>query len=473
MTPAFRLRRGALILVVLLFFRASYGFAQQPLAAETRLGWWQDAKFGMFLHWGLYSVAGGDWKGKRYKGNEHFMLYERIPLKEYATLAAGLNPVRYDAEQWVRAAKDAGMKYIVITAKHHEGFAMFNSPSNDYNIVKRTPYGQDPMVPLAAACRKHGLKLCFYYSLGRDWEDPDVPTNWPVKAGRSNSWDYPNEDAKDLARYIERKVKPQLRELLTQYGPVGVIWFDTPELITAAQSRELREFVLSLQPNCLINSRVGNGLGDFEVSEQKLVAEVAAKPWESSITMSKGWGYNRHDTAYKSPELLVRNLVQVVSKGGNFLLNIGPTSAGELPAPSLQNLAAVGRWMRRNQEAIYGTSPLASADQPEAVAESAPPAAANTMKDALNDVTSKAITPDFRYTTKNGKTYLFARSWPPPLITVPAYAGRPIRRVRLLGDAKKLKWKLENGNLLLPIPADFAGEIPVYVFELEHQRAGR
>lgn len=472
----FRRRRSALLLAVLFSFLVQSGWAQHPQRNDARLGWWQDAKFGLFLHWGLYSVAGGDWKGKRYRGNEHFMLYERIPLREYATLADSLTLARYDPEQWVKAAKDAGMRYIVITAKHHEGFAMFNSASSAYNIVQRTPYGQDPMVPLAAACRKYGLKLCFYYSLGRDWEDPDVPTNWPTKAGRSNSWDYPNEDAKDLSRYLERKVKPHLRELLTQYGPVGVIWFDTPELVTAEQSRELRDFVLALQPNCLVNSRVGNGLGDFEVAEQKLVAETTARPWEASITMSKGWGYNRHDTAYKSPELLVRNLIQVVSTGGNLLLNIGPTGAGELPARSLRHLAAVGRWMRINQEAIYGASPLPQSPQPVVAVTAESGGAtltANTMQDALNDVTPKTIVSDFRYTTKNGKTYLFARSWAPPLITVPAYAGAPIKRIRLLGSTKKVNWKLENSHLQLPVPADFNAEIPIYVFELKHRRAPR
>ncbi|MDE1192739.1 MAG: alpha-L-fucosidase, partial [Arachidicoccus sp.] len=211
----------------------------QPKIPHPNMQWWQDAKFGLFLHWGLYSVAGGDWNGHAYKGNEHFMLYEKIPWKVYgSTLAPQFNPVKFDADAWVKMAKNAGMKYVVITAKHHEGFAMFNSQSSDYNIVKMTPWGKDPMKMLAAACKKEGIRLCFYYSLGRDWQDPNVPTNWPVKGGRSNTWDFPDEDKKDFTKYFHRKVLPQIRELLTQYGRVGVLWFDTPELIPKNDSEE-------------------------------------------------------------------------------------------------------------------------------------------------------------------------------------------------------------------------------------------
>ncbi|MEO6523048.1 MAG: alpha-L-fucosidase [Mucilaginibacter sp.] len=184
----------------------------QKSTQDQKMKWWQDGKFGMFLHWGLYSQAAGDWKGKPYKGNEHFMIYEKLHLKEYATLANDFNPTLFNADQWVKTAKDAGMKYIVLTTKHHEGFAMYNSPSSEYNIVKKTPFKRDPVKELAAACKKNGMKFCFYYSLGRDWEDPDVATNWPTKGGRSNLTDYPNEDTKDFSKYFERKVKPQISQ---------------------------------------------------------------------------------------------------------------------------------------------------------------------------------------------------------------------------------------------------------------------
>jgi len=256
--------RNTKTILLLLFALAGLNLFGQPAP------WFTDGKFGLFLHWGLYSQTAGDWDGHPTKGGEHFMLYERIPVKTYAKIADQFNPTAFDADRWVQLAHDAGMKYIVITAKHHDGFAMYNSAVSDYNIIRRTPWAKDPMLALAAACKKYGLKLCFYYSLGRDWENPDVPTNWPTKAGRSNTWDYPDEDAKDLSKYVENKVKPQLRELLTQYGPIGIIWFDTPELITKKQSQEIRDLIHSIQPQCIINSRIGNGLGDYAVVEQSL-----------------------------------------------------------------------------------------------------------------------------------------------------------------------------------------------------------
>ena len=326
----------------------------------NKLKWWQDAKFGLFLHWGLYSI--GEWNGKPQKGNEHFMFAERIPLKEYAKIGDSFNPINFNADAWVKSAKDAGMKYIVITAKHHDGFAMFNSPSDNYNIVKATPYHHDPMMDLATACKKYGLKLCFYYSLGRDWASPDA--TWAKEGSKAgNTWDFPNEQTKDYNKYIENKVKPQLKELLTQYGPIGLIWFDTPEGTTPAQSESLRKLILSIQPNCIINSRVGNGFGDYAVSEQKIVAGAELNPWESCITMSGKWGFSKFDKAWKMPELLVRHLVEIVCKGGNLLLNIGPDNLGEFPEQSTKNLRAIGKWMKTNSEAIYGTKPYTTVSE--------------------------------------------------------------------------------------------------------------
>lgn len=212
-------------------------------AGKEDMKWFTDAKFGMFIHWGLYSQTAGDWKGHPTKGGEHFMLYERIPVKEYALIANDFNPTEFNARKWVKTAKEAGMKYIVITSKHHDGFAMYHSACSDYNIVTRTPFARDPMKELADECRKQGLKFGFYYSLGRDWEDPDVPTNWPTKAGRSNTWDFPDEDNKNLQAYIDRKVLPQLTELLTNYGEIAMMWFDTPEMVTKEQSRSIRRLI--------------------------------------------------------------------------------------------------------------------------------------------------------------------------------------------------------------------------------------
>ena len=465
--------KKVLRLFMLLLFMQTVAFSQTPAVDNAaKMDWWKDAKFGLFVHWGLFSVAGGEWKGKPYKGNEHFMLYEKIPWKEYATLADNFNPQKFNADAWVKALKGAGMKYIVITTKHHEGFAMYNSPSSDYNIVKATPYHKDPMLALAAACKKYDIKLCFYYSLGRDWQDPDVPTNWPTKGGRSNTWDYPNEDGKVFDKYFRRKVIPQVTELLTQYGQIGVMWFDTPESISVAESKELRALINKLQPNCIINERIGNRLGDFKVSEQKLSKEnsAVALPWESCITISKGWGYNRYDSVFKSPEVLIRNLIQVVSANGNLLLNVGPSPEGEIPKKSLDRMAVVGKWMTTNGEAIYGTHSWKVQGENEVVEkkvekETVP---ANTMKDVLNDVTSQMTPPDIRFTAKGNDVYVFARSWKDATVAVKSLgssAGK-VKGVKLLGYNGKLNWKQENDALNIVVPEGIKMEIPIYTFKV-------
>lgn len=447
------------------------------LAAQTRntdaaMQWWKDAKFGMFVHWGLYSVAAGDWKGKPSRGNEHFMLYERVPLKEYAKIADDLNPVKFDADAWVRAAKEAGMKYVVFTTKHHDGYAMYGSKVSAYNIVKTTRWARDPLKELAAACKKHGLKLGLYYSLGRDWEDPDVPTNWPEKGGRSNTWDYPDEDAKDFSKYFERKVKPQVSELLTNYGPIAVMWFDTPEqIITKAQSAELETLIRKLQPDCIINSRIGNGLGDYLVSEQQISATKMSKPWEACITMSGKWSYNRHDNAWKSPELMVRQLVEIVSKGGNLLLNVSPDGQGGLLDKTKVRMNDIAKWMKVNHEAIYGTRPWVISNENSAAEELVKAGEGEnkgTMKDTDNDNTSKQIKPDVYFTAKGNTIYLFARSWKAGDINVKALAAEryKIKKVSLLGSSSKINWQQKEQVLRIVIPASLPATVPVYVFKI-------
>jgi len=329
---------------------------ESPAAVEKRMQWWSDARFGMFIHWGLYAQDGCFWKGRDGQ-SEHMMLKLKIPIAEYAQLADVFNPVQFNADDWVAIAKNAGMKYLILTAKHHDGFAMFASPSDAYNIVKRTPFARDPVSELAKACHRQGIKFGVYYSYGRDWHDPDVPTD--VKADgfrRSNTWDFPDEGKKDFAKYFERKVKPQVRELLTQYGTIDVLWFDTPEKNTAAQSRELLELIRKLQPDCVVNSRLGYHLGDYTVEEQTIPADGNPLPWESCMTLNRHWGFKKDDHDWKPASELIRNLVDIASKGGNFLLNIGPTGEGSIPAPSVERLREVGQWMKLNGSAIYGTT---------------------------------------------------------------------------------------------------------------------
>jgi len=333
--------------------------ATNDAASAKRLAWWSDARFGMFIHWGLYSQWGCHYPGTNGDllngGSEHMMQHLQIPLAQYAKIADVFNPTNFSADEWVSIAKNAGMKYMVITAKHHDGFAMYDSPSSGkYNIVASTPWHRDPVRELAEACRKQGLKFGVYYSLGRDWADPDVPT----KAGyRSNTWDYPDESKKVFDRYFRRKVIPQITELLTQYGPIAVLWFDTPEEISAAESQELLALIHKLQPDCIVNSRIGHGLGDYGVQEQKIPGAGDVKPWETCMTLNGHWGYFLGDEKWKSPETVIRNLVDIVSKGGNYLLNVGPTGQGIIPQGAVSDLQAVGDWMKVNGESIYGTKP--------------------------------------------------------------------------------------------------------------------
>lgn len=405
----------------------------------------QQDKFGLFIHWGLYAQTAGEWKGHPTTGGEHFMLYERIPLKEYALIANSFNPVDFNAEQWVRTAKRAGMRYMVYTTKHHDGFAMYNSACSDYNIVKCTPFGRDPLEELAAACKKEGIKLGLYYSLGRDWEDPDVPTNWPVKAGRSNTWDYPDEDSKDLSKYFGKKVLPQIKELLTNYGDIAMIWFDTPELITKKQSIELRTLIKSLQPHCLINNRIGNGQGDYAIVEQKLVGEVKHTPWEACLTMGKNWGYNRFDITYKPTDELIRHFVDIVSKGGNLLLNVGPTGKGDFPVQSDSIFDGFHHWLSVYGEAIYGTAPWRTFGE-ELSAESGEKLNIN-FNDAEYDGTPKLRNPDLRFTCKDGKLYIIAREVKADSYLVKSILqSDKVKSVDLLGYGR-IKWKQINGGL--------------------------
>ncbi|MCF7854202.1 MAG: alpha-L-fucosidase [Candidatus Pacebacteria bacterium] len=315
---------------------------------NDRMSWWRKARFGMFIHWGLYAVPAGVWQGRHIEGiGEWIMNWARIPVAEYERFARQFNPVQYNAAEWVQLAKDAGMKYLVITAKHHDGFAMFNSPSSDYDITDATPYGRDPMVDLVAECRKAGIVPCFYYSQTLDWHDPD---------GAGNTWDYPDEDAKDFEAYLERKVIPQLTELLTQYGPIGLIWFDCPGKISREQSQRLRDLVISLQPDCLVSGRIGNDIGDYGSLRDNEHPEGPIQGfWETPCTLNDTWGYKTYDENWKSEDDLINLLVNCASKGVNYLLNVGPTAEGVIPEPSIERLRKVGTWLQHNGEAIYGS----------------------------------------------------------------------------------------------------------------------
>ncbi|WP_262896275.1 alpha-L-fucosidase [Aureibaculum flavum] len=454
----------------------SFSLTTTLAQTNNKMDWWKDAKFGMFMHWGLYSQTAGYWDGHIAKGNEHFMIHEKISLKEYGKIANDFNPVNFDAEKWVLTAKQAGMQYIIITSKHHDGFAMFDSPSNSYNIKEKTPYAKDPMKELVDACHKYNMKFGFYYSLGRDWEDPDVPTNWPNKGGRSNLVDYPNEDIKVFHKYFDRKVKPQVKELLTQYGKIDIMWFDTPHDISLEESKELRELILKLQPNCIINSRIGNDLGDYKVEEQKIADNLEVKPWEACITMGKNWGYIEYDTVYKSAELITRQLLEIVSKGGNLLLNNGPTGKGEITDLAQERLAEIGKWMEKNSEGIYGSSPwkiqkeLPSYSIKRKVVKQQNDK--NTMKDAVNDATSKEIFPEIRFTKKDGFVYAYICSFNNKNISIQSLSSKSVANIKSiiqLDTKTSVKWKQSNTGLELKLPTYSKNEIPITGFKIEFE----
>ncbi|MBS1661798.1 MAG: alpha-L-fucosidase [Bacteroidetes bacterium] len=351
------------------------------LQAQTsdKMTWWREARFGMFIHWGVYSVLGGVYDGHPVNNiGEWIMNRGKIPVAEYHQVANRFNPVKYDADAWVRLAKEAGMKYIVITAKHHDGFALFGSRASRWNVVDATPYGRDLLKPLAEACRKYGIRLGFYYSQAQDWNNPGgavarkvTSEGWAnpdsaridaYTAAHEGHWD-PAQTTESMGSYIDKVAVPQVRELLTNYGDVSILWWDTPTGMTDEYAQKLSA-LLSLQPNIITNDRLKrpNFPGDYKTPEQRIpnLDQLDGKDWETCMTMNDTWGFKTNDNHWKTPTTLIRNLIDIASKGGNYLLNVGPTPQGEIPQPSIDALKIMGVWMKANGEAIYGTqaSPL-------------------------------------------------------------------------------------------------------------------
>ncbi len=408
-----------------LLFGSLTGIAQQPdqlwgksaeAGTSEKTKWFREAKFGLFLHWGPYAHFAGEIRGKRYYGiSEWIMNRDKTPAAEYARLAADFNPTEFNAEEWVDIARAAGVKYIVLTAKHHDGFAMFDSKVSDFTIVKATPYKKDPIKALAAACKKAGIKLGFYYSQFQDWHEPN---------GGGNGWDFDNKK-KDYSAYYRGKSLPQITELLSNYGDLGIIWFDTPGNMSKEESGAFLEKVHQLQPDCLVSSRVGNGLGDFkDFGDGEVPPGIVKGAWEAIFTHNDSWGYSAFDQNFKSPKEIIRLLADVASKGGNLMMNIGPMGNGKFPAQSEKYFRTTGEWLKQNGEGIYQTSYAPIPPQPWGV-----------------------------MTHKPGKLYLHVFDRPHNgKLLIPAFTAKAVKAYTLAGK-KALPVQQQGKDVWISLPA--------------------
>ena len=324
---------------------------QTPAQHDARMKWWREAKFGMFIHWGVYAVPAGTYKDKRIGGiGEWIMLRGKIPVAEYKAFAKQFNPVKYDPNAWAALAKQAGMKYIVITSKHHDGFALFDSKVTDWDVVDATPYRKDLLRPLVDAAHKQGLKIGFYYSQAQDWNHPGGAK---ARYKEGDGWDEAHKG--DFDEYLKTIAYPQVKEILSGYD-IDVLWWDTPVWMNKPRA-ELLLPLIALRPGIITNNRLGGGYkGDTETPEQRIPATgIKGRDWETCMTMNHTWGYKSYDHNRKSTKQLIRNLVDIVSKGGNYLLNIGPKADGTIPQESIDRLKEIGKWMDVHGEAIYAT----------------------------------------------------------------------------------------------------------------------
>jgi alpha-L-fucosidase len=417
---------------------------ETPAQRDTRMAWFREARFGMFIHWGVYAVPAGEWKDKKTYG-EWFLEETKMPVSEYEKFADQFNPVQFNARDWVRMARDAGMKYLVITSKHHDGFCLWDSQLTDWDIG-RTPFKRDPLQELATACKEAGIRLCFYHSI-MDWHHPDWGT-------RRKHHDKLPATPPDMDRYVAY-MKGQLKEIITGYGPLGILWFDGEweSPWTHERGVDLYNYVRGLQPDIIINNRVGKGragmqgmdkgkgVGDYGTPEQE-IPPTGFRPgvdWESCMTMNNHWGYNKHDQNWKSTEKLVRNLIDCASKGGNYLLNIGPTAEGTFPQASIERLAAIGKWMKVNGESIYGTS------------------ASPFAKLGWGRCTQQKLADG------NTRLYLHVFDWPKNgRLVVPGLASQPLKAT-LLAAAGPLQVSAGENGVTLAVPAEAPDPIATVV----------
>jgi alpha-L-fucosidase len=475
-TP-FRPRRSWFLAVALCSTAAAI-FAAAPVAPdnsaaarEQRTAWFREAKFGLFIHWGLYAIPGGEWQGKEIPGiGEWIMNRAKIPVSDYSALASQFNPVKFNAEEWVLLAKEAGMKYIAITSKHHDGFALFKSKTSSYNVVDASPFKRDVIKELAAACQKHGLRFGLYYSQSQDW----YHAGGEAAGGK---WD-PKQQG-DFDTYLRTIAEPQVREVLTGYGPLSLIWFDTPLNMTDERVKPFVSAIRTLQPDCLINSRLllrGADIKNLSAAQIAKAAEAGcdyisrgdneippqAVPglWETPATLNHTWGFKKNDHDWKPSSDLVFKLVDIVSKGGNYLLNVGPTAEGVIPGPSQDALRGVGRWLKVNGEAIYGAGPTPFGPE---FGQPAPASAQPTKAPAKGKKAAGAdflVAKEWRCTTKPGRLYFHLFEWPASGKFEVGGMKAKAARAYLLADASRqpLAVSQTGSTLAIKLPAKAPGE---------------
>jgi len=427
------------------FGAPSAGDYKPSEAEKQRIAWFRDAKFGMFMHWGLFSQMAGYWKGNKVLGGEWALKLSKLPIEEYRALANEFNPVKFNADEWVSLMKAAGMKYMVITSKHHDGFSMFRTKVTKYNIVDATPFKRDPMMELKQACDRQGIKFGVYYSHAQDWNEPD---------GYGNNWSWPGYK-RDMNKYLDEKAIPQIRELCEQYHP-AIIWFDTAGEITQERAEQIAAMCRSIVPDILINSRIklGKPIGlpvtDFNGSgDNEPFREVQSAPWELCGTLNRSWAYKKWDTDFRPVNELLFNLVDAVSKNGNYLLNVGPTGEGEILEPYSSRLLEMGKWLKNNAEAIYGCDRTPFGTEFGEY---------KTVDGKKKYVEAPA---NWRCTTKPGKIYVHVINWPKNgIVKLPALKAK-IKKGCLLNNPKakvKVTQTAEGITLLLPraINEDFA-----------------
>jgi alpha-L-fucosidase len=431
--------------IALVSLLASTLFAQVIPESTADLGtgratWLDEAKYGMFIHWGVYSsLAKGEW----------VMCRSQIPVAEYKKMASEFNPVKFNADEWVAVAKKAGMRYITITSKHHDGFAMFDSDASDYNIVDYTPFKRDVLQELKDACDKAGIKLGFYYSQTQDWE-------YPGGAGRK--WDRAAQNG-DFRKYIDEKALPQLKEIMA-YKP-SHIWFDTPHNMDVALGREIETLVHGIDPNVIINSRLmyhGNQVEGLKQAQLDELVDIGVdflsyrdrtiptkspwEYWETCMTLNGAWGYNESDHNWKTPKQVIMQLTEVVSKGGAFLLNVGPTAEGVIPEPAVQALEAAGEWLSVNGEAIYGARGTIFEGDGTFITRTAAEQAA-LDKEALETGAGKKKKGDeqkeyaWLATGRDGKLYLHFFQWPTKPFVLHGFDTEKVTNAYFLADPEK------------------------------------